>query len=109
MGKGTPNTLIGGQPAHWDPELEKYRYDSDNSVIEEGEQAHPLPHQPCPQCGLNPKDFGGHDPCIANLPGVLMACCGHGVKEGSIHFENGVVIKGSFRIRKGEPWKPEQQ
>lgn len=32
----------------------------------------------CPSCGLNPtKD--GHDPCIANLPGVMYACCGHGL------------------------------
>jgi hypothetical protein len=23
-----------------------------------------------------------HDPCIANLPGVLFACCGHGRKSG---------------------------
>jgi hypothetical protein len=26
----------------------------------------------------------GHDPCIANLPGVIEACCGHGVCPGYI-------------------------
>lgn len=108
MGQGTEKTLIGGKPAHWDDTINKYRYDSDNSVIETkpGDYPHPIPHHDCPKCGLNPKDFNGHDPCIANLPGVVLACCGHGVKEGSIHFENGVVIKGNFRIRKGKPWKP---
>lgn len=38
----------------------------------------------------------GHDPCIANLPGVIYACCGHGVVEGYIAFENGVIVKGLF-------------
>lgn len=31
----------------------------------------------------------GHDPCIANLPGVLYACCGHGITNGYIKFEDG--------------------
>src|SRR6266446_524443 len=28
--------------------------------------------------------FEEHDPCIANLPGVLGGCCGHGVERGGI-------------------------
>lgn len=44
----------------------------------------------------------GHDPCIANLPGVTNACCGHGIDEGYVQFENGVVIRGWFdHIRDG--------
>lgn len=31
----------------------------------------------------------GHDPCIANLPGVLFACCGHGIDTGNIVFVDG--------------------
>jgi len=38
----------------------------------------------------------GHDPCIANLPGVEYACCGHGVCEGYAMFINGIVLKGAF-------------
>jgi hypothetical protein len=38
----------------------------------------------------------GHDPCIARLPGVRYACCGHGVREGYIQFDNGVVVRGYF-------------
>ena len=56
----------------------------------------------CPKCGLLPtKD--GHDPCIANLPGVLFACCGHGVEEGYVWFENGVRVGGNFDICFHEP------
>lgn len=36
--------------------------------------------------------MSGHDPCIANLPGVAYACCGHGAEPGYIHFYNGRVI-----------------
>lgn len=35
----------------------------------------------------------GHDPCIANLPGVLFACCGHGNEEGYIKFEDGRCLR----------------
>jgi hypothetical protein len=31
----------------------------------------------CTACGERPTP-DGHDPCIANLPGVRNACCGHG-------------------------------
>lgn len=35
----------------------------------------------------------GHDPCIANLPGVLYACCGHGVTYGYIKFTDGRYLR----------------
>jgi len=40
----------------------------------------------------------GHDPCIANLPGVQFACCGHGVEDGYVMFEDGrrLVLRGRF-------------
>jgi hypothetical protein len=46
--------------------------------------------RPCGTCGLalhfpGPEEgrrwWGAHDPCIAELPGVRVACCGHGVAE----------------------------
>lgn len=42
--------------------------------------------RPCPKCNLCPTDKG-HDACIADLPGVAFACCGHGVSGllGRIH------------------------
>jgi hypothetical protein len=53
-------------------------------------------HQrPCKKCGLF-KTPEGHDPCIANLDGVRNACCGHGVTEGYVQFDNGLVIRGYF-------------
>jgi hypothetical protein len=40
----------------------------------------------------------GHDSCLANLPGVKYACCGHGIEEGYISFENGITIRGTFEV-----------
>lgn len=53
--------------------------------------------RPCVKCGkyVTPE---GHDACIANLPGVVNACCGHGVEKGYIHFKDGRVIRGYFNV-----------
>jgi len=34
----------------------------------------------CPRCGEFQTDKG-HDPCVANTPGVSSICCGHGVEK----------------------------
>ncbi|HEC66912.1 MAG TPA: hypothetical protein ENI23_16680 [bacterium] len=34
----------------------------------------------CPCCNQFQTE-NGHDPCIANLPGIKSACCGHGTKN----------------------------
>jgi hypothetical protein len=33
------------------------------------------------------------DPCIAHLPGIRYACCGHGTGDGYLYFENGIVVR----------------
>lgn len=51
------------------------------------------------ECGkCNKKQIDGHDACIANLPGVRNACCGHGTDNGYVQFENGLTIRGDFEI-----------
>jgi hypothetical protein len=51
---------------------------------------------PCKACGAERPTENGHDPCIANLPGVQNACCGHGVGLAYAHFTDGRVIRGYF-------------
>lgn len=48
----------------------------------------------CPNCNSH-KTKEGHDPCLGTLPGVKFACCGHGVEEGYIFFENNMIIRFS--------------
>lgn len=80
--------------------------------------------QPRPCVGCNIRcDNGAHDPCIANLPGTLNACCGHGLEltpvskqwTGYVALEDGRTFRfsglvGGARIRevvdavlRGEP------
>jgi hypothetical protein len=99
MGKTrlTKKIYVGGHRVYLD-EKGLYRYKDDGSLVPlAGDR--PFSERPCPKCKLNPKDFGGHDPCIASLPGVIRACCGHGgLKKGHILFNNGVLIKGDFSV-----------
>lgn len=54
--------------------------------------------RPCLHCGKDSID--GDDACLGHLPGVKYACCGHGINDGYIWFENGVYVSGQFRIDK---------
>lgn len=45
----------------------------------------------CPRCGERPTPKG-HDPCIADLPGAIGACCGHGVEPGYVVFDDGTRL-----------------
>ena len=67
-----------------------YFYDDNNKKVPEKRK--------CPKCNEYPTE-DDHDPCIKNLPGVKYACCGHGVEEGYVVFENGIVLRGEFKIK----------
>lgn len=61
---------------------DEYWYFIDNGERVEGS------NRPCKRCGeLATED--GHDACMANLPGVVNACCGHGDGPGYIMFDDG--------------------
>lgn len=47
--------------------------------------------RPCKKCGKYATEEG-HDSCLGKLPNVLSACCGHGVKNPYIYYENGIVV-----------------
>ena len=55
---------------------------------------------PCKRCNHLPNKRG-HDWCLRGLPGVRFACCGHGEQDGYIMFENGVTIRGTFKVEPG--------
>ena len=76
--------------AIWFDELAQlWKYSDDDSLVRDGWQG-----RPCGKCGeITTKQ--GHDPCIADLPEVRNACCGHGNDcEAYIQFENGGSIAG---------------
>lgn len=79
-----------GHPLHWKSSDKVWR-------LENGEEYTNEIHQQlvCPRCGLTATEEG-HDPCIANLPEVEYACCGHGIddfQQAYIKYSNGEVIR----------------
>jgi hypothetical protein len=87
-------SFLMGHPAEWD--TNHWVYLDNKEVIQHKNNA-PINVRPCVKCGLMPT-AEGQDPCIANLPGVQNACCGHGVKKGYIHFTDDRIIRGFFEI-----------
>ncbi|MGD9157674.1 MAG: hypothetical protein PVG39_04655 [Desulfobacteraceae bacterium] len=84
-----------GHKVKWDREARCFHY-KDGSKVDKYDL------RPCPKCGMK-RTKEGHDPCLGTLPGVIGACCGHGIEEGYIAFENRMVIHGFFtRIEKSE-------
>jgi len=45
----------------------------------------------CRRCGRKPTPEG-YDACLGHIPGAKHACCGHGVKEGYIIYEDGTRV-----------------
>ena len=61
---------IRGHLAEWDGEA--WRYADTGEVADHD--------RPCVRCGKLPTPEG-HDACLGYVPGVMDACCGHGVHE----------------------------
>ena len=67
---------IFGNKAFYDQDSQTFRWLDDGLEVEGNPR-------PCPQCGQLPNE-NGHDPCIGTIPGVVSACCGHGIHDGII-------------------------
>lgn len=54
--------------------------------------------RPCGHCGKH-NTAEGHDGCLGTLPGIMNACCGHGIMdEAYAQFWNGESIHGKDAI-----------
>jgi len=69
----------------------KWMYSDTKEVITED-----ILGRKCPRCKQSETPEGA-DPCIANLPGVIAACCGHGLNDfagkGYILFSDSTCIR----------------
>lgn len=86
--------------------------DTENGVIyeDDGTSVDFANPRPCKKCGLHIGE-GEQDPCIANLPCISAACCGHGLvseeerrPHGYVAFNDGRCLRfcgneGGERIR----------
>jgi len=79
---GTPVTARAhsrGHEVYYDDVVEVWRYRS----------ADPAEERPCFLCHRPPTP-AGHDACLGYIPGAISACCGHGVEDGYIVWQEGV-------------------
>lgn len=52
------------------------------------------PQRACGHCD-KPDTADGHDGCLGTLPGVVNACCGHGVtSEAYVQYPDGTAVSG---------------
>jgi len=79
----TARSHYRGCAIYFDEAMQLWRYeDSDSPVRDHWKD------RTCGKCG-EPFTEKGHDPCIANLPGIQNACCGHGRdEEAYVQFED---------------------
>lgn len=87
----TQGAYFFGHPIRWDATENVWRY------VDTGEPIERPCLRACPKCGQN-ETAEGHDPCIADLPGVAFACCGHGIEAGYVKFTDGRIIRGRFTV-----------
>lgn len=65
--------LVFGYPAEHDSTTDSWVFNDTGETV----SPESIAIRFCPRCAQRPTE-DGHDPCIANLPGVRNACCGHG-------------------------------
>ena len=72
-----------GHEIYYDAAYHAHYADTGNLVEEEAPR-------PCPHCG-HYRLPAGEDACLGHMHGVTGACCGHGVQEGYVLYEDGRV------------------
>lgn len=76
--------------------IESLKKDPEYYYYDNGEKVDNSKPRPCIKCGkMSTKE--GYDACLGELPGVKFACCGHG-DEGYIEFNNGIKIRGKYKV-----------
>lgn len=85
---GAASSVLRGHPIHYKDEAWRY---TDNGALTETTWR----SRPCGSCG-GPETEDGHDHCLGELPGVVNACCGHGViVEAYAQFGDGSRLAGN--------------
>jgi hypothetical protein len=91
--------IIRGHQIEWDYYVQDYVY-KDTGEIYSYEYNLGI-YRPCKHCGLKPTKEG-YDGCLGKLPGVIYACCGHGIESRAyIKWKDGVVTYFSY-LKKAE-------
>lgn len=92
----TPNDAVDMHRGHRIVEIRKGRWVYADTIVLVSKN----PDRPCGKCG-RANTPAGHDACIADLPGVANACCGHGRhSDAYVQFEDGRRLEGMRALEK---------
>ncbi len=92
----TATSQLRGHTIEWDGKNWSY-CDTDELTINN--------ERPCGHCGKE-NTSKGHDACIADLPNVINACCGHGdINEAYVMFKDKNSIRGNEAIKYFKLWQ----
>lgn len=85
---------IRGNPVYSMKDSDKFYYYEDDT------ETGPDNIKPCVRCGHMPT-ADGHDFCLDTIPGIRNGCCGHGLNDPYLQFENGCLseISGIYSWR----------
>lgn len=82
-----------GHRMYFDESVQEWRYIDNQTLVKDHWHL-----RPCDHCGEH-NTPEGHDACLRTLPGVMNACCGHGViTEAYVQFSKDVVIRGQDAV-----------
>lgn len=91
MGESMADTHRG-HPIQLDPASGQWRFADDGTLVSKH-----WTERPCGHC-LLPNTPEGHDGCLGTIPGVVNACCGHGVAaDAYVQYEDGRRVQGNHR------------
>jgi hypothetical protein len=78
MGEYSVTAYSRGHLIGWNEESRLWLYADDDSPITND--------RPCAKCGMMPT-AEGYDACLGHIDGAKHACCGHGVTEAYVIYE----------------------
>ncbi len=77
---------------------------NDWTYADTGEPTLSDPFRECGHCNL-PNREDDHDACLGEIPGLMNACCGHGVDDDAyVQFSDGSVLQGDGAIGAARCW-----
>lgn len=85
----TAKSFYRGHPIYYYEDGVGWRFEDDGEPVTDV--------RPCGSCHRR-RTERGHDPCIADLPGVSNACCGHGHGGAYVQLDDGTHIGGQDAV-----------
>lgn len=80
-------TNVYGYGAYWNDKDYCWRFSDNEEIVD----CCTKQKRTCKKCGLRPtKD--GYDACVGFIPNAISACCGHGIEQPFIMYDDKTIL-----------------